>query len=129
MKVRGGVNRKSEKIVFSAFFIQTQAEEGTWLELNNAGVPPLGCHVNQCAAKPDGAAKGGPGKLAYDATETAADGLYWLLYFGLRLDNIVHTGMFFTGINDHLVAKLVLQVSVSSCFRGKTRFFDCSVLY
>jgi hypothetical protein len=60
--------------------------------------------------------------LAYDATETAIECRDWLLYFGLRLDNILHTGMFLPGINGHLVTKLVLQVSVSSCFRGKTRF-------
>ena len=67
--------------------------------------------------------------MAFDAMQTAVEYCYWLLYFGLKLDNILHTGMFSTGINGHLAAKLVLQVSVSSCFRGKTRFFDCSVLY
>jgi hypothetical protein len=66
--------------------------------------------------------RGKPEILAFDATEAASEYRYWLLYFGLRLDNILHTGMFSTGINDHLVTKLVLQVSVSSCFRGKTRF-------
>ena len=68
-----------------------------------------------------GAEGGWSGILAFEATETASEYRYWLLYFGLELDNILHTGMFSTGINGHLVAKLVLQVSVSSCFRGKTR--------
>lgn len=48
---------------------------------------------------------GDPKILAFEATETALDCRYWLLYFGLKLDNILHTGMFSTGINDHLAVK------------------------
>ena len=77
--------------------------------------------MNKCAGARAGVQWGGPGSLAFYAIEAASEYRYRLLYFGLELDNILHTGMFLTGINDHLVKKLVLQVSVSSCFRGKTR--------
>ena len=47
---------------------------------------------------------------------------YWLLNFGHRLDNIMHTGMFFTGTYGRRALVTVPSLLVSSCFRGKASF-------
>jgi len=108
VKHPGNVNRKFEKMFFWSFFSCSPQVDG--LAMRRA-VEKL--HVNSRTRRRRDF-------LALNVAETALEHRYWLLNFERKLDNILHKGMFFPGTNGRLTVILVLQLSVSSCFRGKT---------